>query len=311
LEETSRALREASNTTPYHPMGNGQCERMNRTLINMLRTLEKEKKLNWKDHLKTLMFAYNSMPCQATKHSPHFLMFGRESRLPIDDMFRIKNENHQFVKKWKEALIDARRIAECSNKNRKRRYDKKVCGSKIVVGDKVLVKNTRPKGTGKLESFWEENIYTVIKESTNCPVFVVKNQSGKERKLHRNLLMKCDLVPLQEKNEGQKVPKIPSNKALPTITEVEEDSSSDDDIIRGIYWQQRQTTSEQNQTKPHIDEQGDLNDRTLQEVSTPNEIEDVPVETSEEEEEVEWTRPKRNRRAPHRLTYDSKFNPTF
>ena len=297
---------DASNTTPYHPMGNGQCERMNRTLINMLRTLEAEKKSNWKDHLKTLMFAYNSMPCQATKHSPHFLMFGRESRLPIDDMFRIKNDNHQFVKKWKEALIDARRIAECSNKDRKRRYDKKVCGSKIVVGDKVLVKNTRPKGTGKLESFWEENIYTVIKESTNCPVFVVKGQSGKERKLHRNLLMKCDLVPLQKKKdvEIQRVPK------GPTITEVDEDSSeSDDDIRRGIYLRQRQTTSNRRQGTPAIRAQCDPIDKTLQEVSTQNKVGNIPVETSEEE--VEQTRLKRNRRAPHRLTYDSKFNPTF
>ena len=32
----------ASQTTPYHPMGDGQTEGMNQTIINMLKMLEKE-----------------------------------------------------------------------------------------------------------------------------------------------------------------------------------------------------------------------------------------------------------------------------
>ena len=38
----------SSNTTPHHPMWDGQVERMNRTLINMLKAIPEIEKLNWK-----------------------------------------------------------------------------------------------------------------------------------------------------------------------------------------------------------------------------------------------------------------------
>ena len=71
-------------TSPYHLQTNGQCERFNSTLINMLGTLPSEKKSEWKNHIGMLVHAYNCTRNSATGLRPYYLMYGRQPHLPID-----------------------------------------------------------------------------------------------------------------------------------------------------------------------------------------------------------------------------------
>lgn len=81
-----------SHTTPYHPMGNGSCERMNRTLGNMIQALPTRAEHRWPQALKSLTFAYNCTIHETTGFAPILLMFGRTPRLSVDSLWLCHRE---------------------------------------------------------------------------------------------------------------------------------------------------------------------------------------------------------------------------
>ena len=187
-------------TTPYRPQTNGQCEKFNSTLINMIGTLPSELKYNWQDHVNTLVHAYNCMDTTATNFSPHYLMFGREPNLPIDIEFGVrtpdlvatstKNYVEKLQKRLAWAYKKAQEVNHKENKRNKRIHDKKVRCTKLEVGDKVLVRQKVFKKKHKIQDKWKEDVYVVVAQpNSNFPVFIVLNErSKKSRTLHRNML---------------------------------------------------------------------------------------------------------------------------
>ena len=158
-------------TSQYLPQTNGQCERFNSTLINMLGMLPKEKKSEWKNHIGTLVHAYNCTHNSATEFSPYFLMFGRQPHLPIDATLGLAPQaimepnTTKFMQKIRECTQWAHKKAEAFQAKEaqchKYNYDKQGRAAALKVRDTVLVHVTAFKGHHKMQDWWENREYVV------------------------------------------------------------------------------------------------------------------------------------------------------
>ncbi|KAK0156234.1 hypothetical protein N1851_000487 [Merluccius polli] len=114
------------------------------------------------------------------------------------------------------------------NGKRKCRKHMTLC-KRMQKSDRVLVKNLTPRGgTGKLRSFWEENIHVVIRKvGEEIQVYELKPEQGRGRSriLHRNILLPCDHLPLetQPKTAAMKNKRITETAAKNTHQEESED----------------------------------------------------------------------------------------
>ena len=131
-------------STAYHPQTDGQTERANRTLEEMLRAYVNWRQSDWDVHLSTLEMAFNTAKQASTGYSPHYLNFGQEMRLPLDGAIpsAATNSNptaierverlHRDIASAKENIVKAQ--------ERQRKYaDRHRRELQFVVGDRVLL----------------------------------------------------------------------------------------------------------------------------------------------------------------------------
>jgi transposase InsO family protein len=229
-----------SRTTPYHAMGNGLTERMNRTLLDMLGTLDPTKKHDWKSEVSPLVHAYNCTKHDSTGFSPYFLMFGRQPRLALDVVLGLASTDvhdkdyNVYILKLKEHLGKSYELASAkaaaAQKHQKGQYDKRIRGAVVEPGDRVLVKIVAHDGKHKIADRWEDNAYTVLQQpNTDIPVYVVQKEdgTGSKRILHRNLLLPINFLPV-EKSRIAPMPK-PRGRMKPKSVEVQHTDSQEDE----------------------------------------------------------------------------------
>ena len=104
-----------TRTTPRRPQCNGQTERFNRTMIQMIKAYIKGEQKNWDQYLPCLGAAYRSAKHETTGFSPNFLMLGRKVRLPGDIAPTDPQTGHsscpaEYVEKLRERLAHAHEV---------------------------------------------------------------------------------------------------------------------------------------------------------------------------------------------------------
>ena len=163
-------------TSPYYLQTNGQCERFNSTLINMLGMLPKEKKSEWKNNIGMLVHAYNCTQNSTTGFSPYYLMFGRQPCLPVDITLGLAphsitepNASKLFQKlrecaRWAQKKAEAFQAKEAQR--HKLNYDRRGRAAALEAGDMVLVCVTAFKGCQKIQDRWENREFFIYTPGT-------------------------------------------------------------------------------------------------------------------------------------------------
>ena len=76
-------------------------------------------------------------------------------------------------------------------------YNRRVEGSFITAGDRVLVSNKRERVKRKTADRWESTVYTVVSVNASTHTYRIRNPAtGQERVVHRNLLMLVNFLPV-------------------------------------------------------------------------------------------------------------------
>lgn len=127
-------------TSPYHPQSNGIDERVNGTLMRILRYYVNKYQRDWDDHLKWSLYIYNNTVHDSTGYSPYQILYSRESRSPLRPGI-LKACNFKDINQLPEDIrLDVYERNKRAQEVQSKYYDRKRSKSKLYVGQLVYIK---------------------------------------------------------------------------------------------------------------------------------------------------------------------------
>ncbi len=228
-----------TRTTPYHAQGNRQTERFNKTLCNLVKSLEKQRRNRCPELLPHLIFMYNSTPHCVTGFAPYTLMFGRQPSVPLDQLLsNTRNDwSEDFVRQQAQFIKRAHKLAKdriiSAASSNKKRYDRHAKANPLPIGSRVLIKRCAFRGRHKLEDHFGEEQYIVVKCNAEQDLYEVRPALGGPGKwLNRKMLI---IDPRRElTNVGEPLQDVFNTDALQTDTDESSSEGSDEELVVAI-----------------------------------------------------------------------------
>jgi hypothetical protein len=156
-------------SSAFHPQTDGNTERVNRVLEDMLRHFVDPAQSNWADLLPLVEFAINDSFHESVGNTPFVLNYGKRPRLPVDLVLRGEvSPNAQstatcdraddIAKRIQTVVSDAKKCLETAQQRQKAYADRFRRDFEFAVGSQVLLStkhiNVKMKGTSKLLPRW-------------------------------------------------------------------------------------------------------------------------------------------------------------
>ncbi|KAJ9510305.1 hypothetical protein QJQ45_015781 [Haematococcus lacustris] len=134
-------------SSAYHPETDGQTERVNRVIEEMLRHFIRPDQRDWAEYLPLVEFAINNAWQESVRSTPFYLNYGYHPRLAeLLDLPQKVPQAHDFVKGMKTAVEQARQCLARAQKRMKSYQDNKRREALYLPGDMVLLSTQNMRG---------------------------------------------------------------------------------------------------------------------------------------------------------------------
>jgi transposase InsO family protein len=206
-------------STAFHPQTDGQTERANRTIEDLLRAYCSQDQKQWDNFLKPICFAYNQATQVSTGHSPFYLTHGYHPLCPATLHLGAATNAaaHSMATRVQTAIKLTREHLKKAQEKQKLYADRKRRDLEFEEGDRVYLDTSDLSlKEGQVRKLTEKRIGPYLIKKKLSPVNYVLDLPKEYSRIHATF----HISKLTKAQEGMRAPVDDEGEARPTIVEV-------------------------------------------------------------------------------------------